>query len=136
VAWVAYTIIGKRALEGLSATAATAWSTLWGTLMLAVPALAELAGGAVSWPDSVSWLAMAYLGVCGTALAFVWYNQAVAAIGPARATLFTNLVPVFAVIFSVIFLGERPVLASLVGGAMVVSGVFLANRTGAVVAAR
>lgn len=136
VAWVAYTIIGKRALEGLSATAATAWSTLWGTLMLAVPALAELAGGAVSWPDSVSWLAMAYLGVCGTALAFVWYNQAVAAIGPARATLFTNLVPVFAVIFSVIFLGERPVLASLVGGAMVVSGVFLANRAGAVAVAR
>jgi drug/metabolite transporter (DMT)-like permease len=132
VAWVAYTIIGKRALDGLSATAATAWSTLWGTLMLAVPALVELAGGAVRWPDGLSWLAMAYLGVCGTALAFVWYNQAVATIGPARATLFTNLVPVFAVIFSVVFLGERPVLASLVGGVLVVSGVFLANRAGVV----
>lgn len=130
VAWVAYTIIGKRALEGLTATAATTWSTLWGTLMLAVPALAELSDGSAGWPDGLSWIAMGYLGICGTALAFVWYNQAVATIGPARATLFTNLVPVFAVIFSVIFLGERPVVASLVGGAMVVTGVFLANSAG------
>lgn len=130
VTWVAYTIIGKSALEGLSATAATTWSTLWGTLMLALPAAGELALVSPAWPDSTSWLAMLYLGVCGTALAFVWYNQAVASIGPARATLFTNLVPVFAVIFSVILLGERPLASSLVGGAMVITGVFIANRAG------
>jgi drug/metabolite transporter (DMT)-like permease len=132
VAWVAYTLLGRYALDGLSAIAATAWSTLWGTLMLALPAAFELARGEAGWPDGASCLAIVYLGVCGTALAFVWYNQAVATIGPALATLYTNLVPVFAVLFSMLFLGERPAFATLAGGAMVVFGVWLANRAGAV----
>lgn len=132
VAWVAYTLIGRRAMVGLSATAATAWSTLWGTLMLALPAGYQLARDGAQWPSLMSWAAMLYLGVGATALAFVWYNQAVASIGPARATLFTNLVPVFAVLFSMLLLGERLALASLMGGAMVIGGVFLANRPGAV----
>lgn len=133
VAWVAYTVIGRYALQGMNAVSATTWSTLWGTLMLAGPAAYELWGGVgVAMPDVLSWLAMAYLGVFGTAVAFFWYNQGVAAVGPASATLFTNLVPVFAVIFSVLLLGERPVLSSLLGGLMVVLGVILANRPGAV----
>ncbi|MBW7861268.1 MAG: EamA family transporter [Rhodocyclaceae bacterium] len=128
IAWVAYTLIGRRAMQGLNATAATAWSTLWGTLMLALPAAFELAKGGIGWPSPLSWLAIVYLGVGATAVAFVWYNQAVAAIGPAAATLFTNLVPVFAVVFSMLLLGETLALASLLGGVMVVVGVFLANR--------
>ncbi|MEZ5628387.1 MAG: DMT family transporter [Rhodocyclaceae bacterium] len=135
-AWVAYTVIGRYTLAGMSAAAATTWSTLWGTLMLLVPASADLMSPALAWPDGWSWVAMAYLGVFGTAVAFFWYNQAVAAIGPARATLFTNLVPVFAVVLSVLLLGERLVLASLVGGAMVIAGVILANRPGAVLPPR
>lgn len=131
-AWVAYTIAGRYALRDLSAASATTWSTLWGTLMLAVPALYELADHATTMPDTLSWIAMAYLGVFGTALAFVWYNQGVAAIGPARTTLFTNLVPVFAVCFSVLLLDEQPATASIVGGLLVIAGVILANRPGAV----
>lgn len=132
LAWVAYTVLGRYALQGMNAVSATTWSTLWGTLMLAGPAAFELWGGKVAMPDTLSWLAMAYLGVFGTAVAFFWYNQGVAAVGPASATLFTNLVPVFAVIFSVLLLGERPVPTSLFGGLMVVIGVILANRPGAV----
>jgi drug/metabolite transporter (DMT)-like permease len=40
-------------------------------------------------------------------------------------------VPVFAVVFSVVLLGERPVVASLLGGMLVVCGVYLANRPSA-----
>ena len=131
-AWVAYTIIGRYTLAGMSAASATTWSTLWGTLMLLVPAAVDLTAPGFVWPDGLAWLAMAYLGVFGTAVAFFWYNQAVASIGPARATLFTNLVPVFAVIFSILLLDERLVLASVAGGAMVIAGVIMANRPGAV----
>lgn len=136
VAWVAYTLTGRRAMVGLSATAATAWSTLWGTLMLALPAAYQVARDGVRWPSTLSWIAMVYLGVGATALAFVWYNQAVASIGPARATLFTNLVPVFAVLFSMLLLGERLALASVMGGVMVIGGVYLANRPGGIRATR
>lgn len=127
LAWVAYTLITRHALAGMGAVAATAWSTLWGTLMLAAAVPFELAGGAPVAPDALSWLGMAYLGLFGTALAFVWYNQGVQAIGPARTVLFTNLVPVFAVLFSVLLLDEPLLVSAVLGGLMVVGGVTLAN---------
>ena len=41
--------------------------------------------------------ALLYLGVCGTALAFVWYYMSVKKLGTAVTSIFNNLVPVFGV---------------------------------------
>ena len=72
--------------------------------------------------------AIVYLGAFGTVIAFIWYYQAVQAIGPARTAVFNNLVPVFAVTFGVLLLGEQLLSSMLVGGAMVIVGVMLTNR--------
>lgn len=69
-----------------------------------------------------------YLGLIGTALSFVWYSQAVAVMGAARTTQYTNLVPFFGVLLSAILLHEAIPIASVAGGVMVVGGVMLANR--------
>ena len=47
-----------------------------------------------------------YLGVFGTVIGFVWYNEGIKAIGPARTAVFTNLVPVFAVALGALMLHE------------------------------
>lgn len=128
LSWVAYAVIARLALGGLSPLVATTWSALWGTLMLAVPGLWQWTAQAQAAPDTLSWLAMLYLGVLGTAVAFVWYFEGIARIGPARTAVFTNLVPVSAVALSMLLLGEQPPLSSLVGGLMVIAGVTLTNR--------
>ena len=57
-----------------------------------------------------------------------WYYAGIRAIGAARAGIFINLVPVFAIAMGYVILDE-PVTSSLIsGGAMVISGVWLANR--------
>jgi drug/metabolite transporter (DMT)-like permease len=127
-AWAAYTLIGRVALRGLTPIAATTWSAIWGLALLAlaaVPELTSLDAARFTWKV---WLSMAYLGVFGTVLGFVWFNEGVKAIGPSRTAIFNNLVPVFGVVFAALLLGE-PVLASMVvGGVLALAGVMLTNR--------
>ena len=127
-AWAAYTLLGRRVLQGLSPLLTTLWAALWGTLFLALRALRDIpAVHAESFTASV-WASLAFLGVLGTAVAFVWYYEGVSKLGAARTVVFNNLVPVFAVLLAWLVLSE-PVSASvLVGGGMAVTGVFLVNR--------
>ena len=125
--WVAYTLIGRTVLARLSPIAATTGAVAFGIMMLAVPAASEIAGD--RWlsirPDQ--WFELAFLGVFGTAVAFVWYYRGVMAIGAGRAAMFINLVPVFGVAIGALYLGE-PLSRSLVfGGMLVVAGLVLLN---------
>jgi drug/metabolite transporter (DMT)-like permease len=126
--WVAYTLIGRTVLAGMTPLGATAWAAVIGTPMLAVCAAFERPWTAVAAMPADGWWAVAYLGVFGTVLAFLWFYEGVQRIGPARAGVFINLVPVFGVAIGAYVLGE-PVPASLVlGGLMVIAGVTLANQ--------
>ena len=64
-----------------------------------------------------------------TGLAYFWYYQAISAIGASRAGIFINTVPVFAVVMGFLLLGEPVHFSLLTGGLMVVTGVYLTNRT-------
>jgi len=127
-AWTAYTILGRHALKGLSPIAATTYASLWGLGLLllgSVPALPKLNPAEISWQVIA---AIAYLGIFGTVIGFVWYYEGVKSIGPARTAVFNNLVPVFGISMSALMLGE-PILASMViGGLLVIAGVSLTNK--------
>jgi drug/metabolite transporter (DMT)-like permease len=70
---------------------------------------------------------LAFLGAFGTAVAFVWFNDGVRRLGAARAPVFINLVPVFAVAFGALLLGERIDASMVAGGALVLAGVYTLN---------
>lgn len=125
--WVAYTLIGKRLLGGMSPLLAVTYSSLLGTLLLALVVLLRDDGIRVA-VDLAAWLNLAYLAVFGTVLAFVWFYRGVHEIGAARAGQFINLVPVSGVA-SAAWLLDEPVTASLlIGGALVLCGLWLTNR--------
>lgn len=73
------------------------------------------------------WLAIAYVASFPTALAVVLFNRAVGIIGANRTGVFQHLVPVFATIFAILFLGERLALYHLVGAALIAAGVATAT---------
>jgi len=128
LAWSAYTLLGKRVLgEGMSPLVATTFAALTGTVILALAsaALGELALPKADWKG---WLSLAFMGVLGTALAYFWFFDGVELIGPARAAVFINLVPVVAIILGVVLLGEPLKWSMVIGAAMVVSGVWIINR--------
>lgn len=72
-----------------------------------------------------AWASIFYLGVFGTVLGFLWYYEGIRRIGPVRAGLFINFVPISAVILSFFILGEPLTLSLLIGAVLVSSGVYL-----------
>ncbi|MFO1363755.1 MAG: DMT family transporter [Burkholderiales bacterium] len=126
--WVSYTLIGRGVLGRVSPLAMTTWAALLGGGMLALAALFERPWAAVADLPARGWLAITYIGIFGTVLAFLFFSEGVRRIGPSRTAIFINFVPVFGVAFSALFLGE-PILASMViGGLMVIGGVLLTTR--------
>lgn len=126
--WAAYTLIGKRALTGMRPLLATTCAVLWGAAFLLCGAWTEY--DCVQWSGIglPTWLAVAYLGVFGTALSYAWWYDAVAALGSSRTAIFNNLVPLFAVVLSGIVLNESVAPSQIAGGALVIAGVLLVNR--------
>ena len=133
--WVAYTMFARTVLRRVSPLVATTYSTLLGTAVLVVGAAPFASLAKVRSLSAAVWVAGAFLGLAGTALAFTWFLDGVSALGASRAGQFINLVPVFAVCLSTLLLGERPSPLSLVGGVLVIGGLLLTQRSAAAAAA-
>lgn len=126
--WVAYSLIGRAVMRRLSPLASVSYSAVVGAVALAFPAFGlERLGSSLGEASSADWLAIAYLALFGTVVGFVWFYEGVKLIGPTRAGLFINFVPISAVVLAFLILGE-PITWSLAAGAvLVLSGVYLTN---------
>ena len=127
--WVIYSVLGKVAMRSLSPLTAVAYSSAFGALALVVPAAMENPIKNFSNASWLDWASIAYLAVFGTVLGFVWFYQGVLAIGAPRAGLFINFVPISAVLLAAPLLHEPITWSLAVGATLVLSGVFLTNRT-------
>ena len=116
-----------RRLRGVSPLV-TALGTLAAATLATLPVgLFQLPSHMTSWKVTASVLT---LGIAGTGLGYILYYGLIAGAGASRAILITYLVPMFAVVYGAVLLGE-PVTAAAVGGlALVLAGVGLG--TGAV----
>lgn len=126
--WVAYSLIGKVIMKDFSPLAAVTYSCLIGGAALLVPACLEGLSGRIGGFYPEDWIGILYLGFFGTVLGFFWYYEGIRAIGPSRASVFINFVPVSGVFFGWLMLDEAVNLSLLAGAALVMAGVYLTNR--------
>ncbi|PKO35573.1 MAG: EamA family transporter [Betaproteobacteria bacterium HGW-Betaproteobacteria-7] len=122
--WAAYTFIGWRATGRFSALATTFYGSLTGATLLGLAALLQGDIAPADWSWRV-WSSMLFLAVFGTAIAYTWFTAAVQQLGAGHASIFINLVPVFAVLQAAVLLDERLGLPVLFGGLLVIAGVWL-----------
>lgn len=78
--------------------------------------------------DGPNLLALFYVAVFPSTLAYLCFNRGVQLIGANRAAPFFHVVPVFGSAMAIAFLGERPQLFHIIGFALVLAGVFVASR--------
>lgn len=124
--YAVYTVLLRRrpAVGGLSlftvmATAAT---------LASLPLLAgEAALGVLQWPTPTGWAILAYIALFPSFLGQLHFMRAVEQIGPARAGLFTNLVPVMGALMGAA-IGEPFGLAQILGLVLVVGGILWAEK--------
>jgi drug/metabolite transporter (DMT)-like permease len=104
--------------------------------LTSLPLLAiEAATGGLQAPTPKGWAILAYIGLIPSFIAHVFFIRSVALIGPARAGLFINLVPVFGALLAVIVLGEAFGVYQAVALALVLGGIAVAETRAAVAAA-
>ena len=126
--WVAYSLIGKVVLKELSPLIAVTYSVLVGASLLFIPACMQGLTSQISTYPAAAWAGLFFLGFFGTVLGFLWFYQGIQRIGPTKAGLFINFVPISAIILSFLVLGEPITLSLLVGLILVSTGVYLTNR--------
>ena len=88
----------------------------------------ELAGSAtltVTYPVILSIL---YVALFPSIVAYFCWNRGVEVLGANRTGLFINLIPVFASILAILFLGETLQAFHIVGMVLIFSGMILFNR--------
>jgi drug/metabolite transporter (DMT)-like permease len=123
MAWGVYSYLSAVAMRRLSAVTTLTFGMVVGTLLLIPTALIERPWATVRLTHASAWIALAFLVVACTLLAFLWWNVALARVGASRTAVFTNLVPLFGILLAWILLGERLTVIQLAGGFLSVAGV-------------
>jgi drug/metabolite transporter (DMT)-like permease len=77
------------------------------------------------WPLAA---ALAFIVLGPAILAYRCYGLGVQRVGPAMAAFFSNLTPLFAGLFSALFLGEPPHLFHAAAFLLIVSGIIVSSR--------
>lgn len=129
--WGTYTILAKR-MAGADPIALTATISLVGTVMLVPPVLVENAPLSLSAISREGWLAILYLGGLASAASYLLYMRALRELDASLVGTYINLSPVIGVISGVLVLGESITPTAVVGGAMVLAGVWISSMRSAV----
>ena len=102
---------------------AVATGSLLGATLALLPVL--FIGPVPSTQELTPWLMLLPLGVLCTGVAYFLYFKLLHDVGSTRAVTVTLLVPVFALIWGVLFLHEHPTLLSLAGMGLVIVSMML-----------
>ena len=114
----------RKYLSGMPPLVTATGSQMGATLGLAMPA-------AWFWPQTPpglqAWLALAVLGVLCSGVAYILYFRLIENAGPAKALSVTFLVPVFAIVYGAVLLGEAVTTWMLVCGGVIFVGTALST---------
>lgn len=128
--WGVYSVLARQASARFNAVSVSLYGIAFGTVVLVPLAILEGGLGSLASAPVEALAGIGYLAVFGTVAAFVLLNLGVARLGAARASAFALLVPIVGVLSSVLLLGERIGPLTLVGGAVVLAGLWLVEHRG------
>jgi drug/metabolite transporter (DMT)-like permease len=126
-------MVSRRNMSaGLDLATATAWSMMWGTLLLAIYTL--FSGQEVSLDYSLGfYAALAYLAIPGTVIGFLTYLEVVKRLGAPLAAFSTILYPAIALTISTFVENYQWSLAAVIGLALIAFGNLLVFAPAALV---
>jgi drug/metabolite transporter (DMT)-like permease len=112
--------IMKKSLAGVKPIAVACGSQVFASILILPLALAHLPA---EMPSALAWWNAGGLAILGTGFAYILYFYLIAATGPAKAISVAYLVPLFGVIWGLLFLQETLSLLDALGGMAILFGV-------------
>jgi len=126
ILWSTYTVLGRAPVARYGSLRMTAW-TLWvGTPVLVLLGLPTLRRTELAGVSPAAWLGVAYAGFLSIGLAYLLWYRGVERLGNNRTAIYSNLVPVAALITAWLWLGEVPTPVQLSGAAVILVGLTVA----------
>lgn len=129
VSWSSYMVFSKRLTEKYSPETTSFFSFVLTTMILIFIAPFELMIRPIS-VDKISFVGIGsviFLGVVSSALMFFLIQFAIKKTNPFTTSFFQYLGPFVSAVVSVPLFGEKPTMALVVGGFLIIFGVFLAT---------
>lgn len=129
VAWSVYTVGSSPLLRKygtLPVTAITMWIGAAGLAAVSVPALTNQA-----WADvrPWSWVGLLYSGIMAIAVAYLLWYYSVRHLGSSRTAVYSNIIPLAALVIAWLSLGETPGWLQIFGAIAILGGTFLARQS-------
>jgi drug/metabolite transporter (DMT)-like permease len=127
--WAVYTVLSRRELERHPAARMMFYVMLFGWLFTTVwifgfgPGVSEMAG-----LSAKAWIAILVLGIFGSGLAYIAYYDALQALPASQLGAFLNIEPLVTTLMAAAMIGESITAITLLGGAIIILGVYLVNR--------
>ena len=134
LSYALYTILLRRFVKKtnsnqdgvhVSSLSINSWMAVFGLLFLAPFSVVEQPWN-YTW-NLGSWIGILYLALLSTIVGYYLYIEGVTKIGAGRASVFSNLVPVFGVLTSALILKEAVSIWTVVSLALILTGVYLVN---------
>ena len=123
--WATYTIGAEPLMVRHSPVGVTGLSLVFGTLLYVPLTFGRILDVQWSQVSGAVVAALVYAAVFAMCVAYtIWYT-AVRAIGSSRTSVYSNLIPIVAMLTAALFLGERIGLRQIAGAALVLAGVAL-----------
>lgn len=127
IGWSLYTVGSRNLIQRYGPIRVTAW-TLWvGTIGLVLVGLPSVLTTNFARLSPLAWIAVVYAGLISLSVAYLLWYRGVQRIGSARTAVYSNLVPVVALIVAWLWLGERPALLQVAGAAVILGGISIAR---------
>jgi drug/metabolite transporter (DMT)-like permease len=123
-----YTVLSMPLLERHTPLAVAGYPVVFGApflLVLSSPYLLNLEWGSVGVG---SWAAVVFSALFATAFAFAGWQRGISRIGANRVLVYQYLITVVGVASGIVFFGETLGIEKIVGGAVILIGVYLARR--------
>jgi drug/metabolite transporter (DMT)-like permease len=126
--WAIFTVLSRRGLETHPAALMMLYVMGFGWLFTSLlffggPGVSEI--GQLPWQG---WLSLAFLGIACSGLAYVFWYDALQAIPASQVGVFLYLEPLVTTLLAAALLSETLLWSSILGGAIILLGVWMVNR--------
>ena len=120
-----FSVYAKYFLHEYSILRLTAFSAQFGAFFMVPFILGPLFRGALFHHSLKAWLCLLYISILGNALTALFWIIGISKIGPTRTTMYQTLVPLVAIAFAMVMLGERLFKVQVIGMVLVLGGSYL-----------
>jgi drug/metabolite transporter (DMT)-like permease len=128
VNWAVFSVLSRRGLKSHPAALMMFYIMLFGWLFTSILFFATQNVSEINNLTFNGWIGVAFLGVFCSGLAYIAWYDALKALSTAQTGVFLYIEPLVAVVVAFFILSEAITPASMIGGAVIIFGVWLVNR--------